>query len=338
LRFSKLFDLHNPSKRGYLRRVTSLAAVPGILVGHWTHPSGATGCTVALAPPGGMRAAATLRGRATGTRELDALDPRHLVGHADAILLTGGSAFGLGAADGVMRWLAERGRGFPVRAELAVPIVPAAVIFDLGNTGGAPLWPGPDAGAAACEAAGTVVPEGSVGAGAGATVGKAAGIARAMKGGVGTWAAQAGDVVVAALVVANAVGDVRDARGAILAGARDEHGGYLDGQRYLAQGGAPFGGAPVQRNTTLAIVATNAALDKLALEALAHAGSDALARRITPYGTLFDGDVVFAVSTATRPPASPLQAEALAAAVVAEALERAVRLARGNALTPGLAT
>jgi L-aminopeptidase/D-esterase-like protein len=216
--------------------------------------------------------------------------------------------------------------------------VPAAVIFDLGNTGGAPLWPGPDAGAAACEAAGTVVPEGSVGAGAGATVGKAAGIARAMKGGVGTWAAQAGDVVVAALVVANAVGDVRDARGAILAGARDEHGGYLDGQRYLAQGGAPFGGAPVQRNTTLAIVATNAALDKLALEALAHAGSDALARRITPYGTLFDGDVVFAVSTATRPPASPLQAEALAAAVVAEALERAVRLARGNALTPGLAT
>jgi L-aminopeptidase/D-esterase-like protein len=339
MRFSKLFDLHNPSKRGYLRRVKNLAAVSGLLVGHWTHPSGATGCSVVLAPPGGMRAAAALRGRATGTRELDALDPRHLVGHADAILLTGGSAFGLGAADGVMRWLRERGRGFPVRPELAVPIVPAAVIFDLGNTGGEPLWPGPDAGAAACDAAGTEVPEGSVGVGAGATVGKVAGIARAMKGGVGTWAAGAGDIVVAALVVTNAVGDIRDARGAILAGARDERGGFLDGQRYLAQGGAPFGAAPpVRHNTTLAVVATNAALDKLALEALARAGSDALARRITPYGTLFDGDVVFAVSTAAHRPASPLQAEALAAEVVPEALERAVRLARGTALTPGLAT
>jgi L-aminopeptidase/D-esterase-like protein len=335
---SKLFDLHNPSKRGYLRRVNGLAAVSGILVGHWTHPSGATGCTVVLAPPGGVRAAVTLRGRATGTRELDALDPRHLVGHADAILLTGGSAFGLGAADGVMRWLRERGRGFPVRAELAVPIVPAAVIFDLGNTGAEPLWPGPDAAVAACDAAAADVPEGSVGVGAGATVGKAAGIARAMKGGVGTWAARAGEVVVAALVVTNAVGDVRDDRGAILAGARDEQGGFLDCQHYLAQGGEPFGAEPpVRHNTTLAVVATNAALDKIGLEALAQAGSDALARRITPYGTLFDGDVVFAVSTAATEAASPLQAESLAAEVVPQALERAVRLARGNALTPGLA-
>ena len=319
--------------------MTSLAAVSGILVGHWTHPSGATGCTVVLAPPGGMRAAVTLRGRATGTRELDALDPRHLVGHADAILLTGGSAFGLGAADGVMRWLRERGRGFPVRAEVVVPIVPAAVIFDLGNTGAEPLWPGPDAAAAACDAAAGDVTEGSVGVGAGATVGKAAGVARAMKGGVGTWAARADDIVVSALVVTNAVGDIRDGRGAILAGARDEQGGFLDCQHYLARGGAPFGaGPPVRHNTTLAVVATNATLDKIGLAALAQAGSDALARRITPYGTLFDGDVVFAVSTAAAPPASPLQAESLAAEVVPQALERAVRLARGNALTPGLAT
>jgi L-aminopeptidase/D-esterase-like protein len=150
---------------------------------------------------------------------------------------------------------------------------------------------------------------------------------------------RAGDVVVAALVVTNAVGDVRDARGAIIAGARDERGGFLDGQRYLAQGGAPFGAGPsVRHNTTLAVVATNVALDKIALQALAHAGSDALARRITPYGTLFDGDVVFAASTAALPSASPLQAEALAAEAVSEAVERAVRLARGNALTPGLAT
>lgn len=315
----------------------SLTAVSGIHVGHWTHPNGSTGCTVILAPPGGMRAAAALRGRATGTRELDPLDPRHIVGHVDAILLTGGSAFGLGAADGVMRWLRERERGFPVRADEVVPIVPAAVIFDLGNTGAAPAWPGPDDAARACDAASVEVAEGVVGVGAGATVGKAAGLARAMKGGVGSWAERAGDVVVGALVVVNAVGDVRDARGAILAGARDGA-GFLDAQRYVAHGGQPFGPDPEpQTNTTLAVIATNATLDKTALQAVAHAGSDALARRITPYGTLFDGDVVFAASTAQVPPASPLQVEALAALAIPEALERAVRLARGNAVTPGLA-
>jgi L-aminopeptidase/D-esterase-like protein len=283
-----------------------------------------------------MRAAAALRGRATGTRELDPLDPRHIVGHVDAILLTGGSAFGLGAADGVMRWLRERKRGFPVRADEVVPIVPAAVIFDLGNTGSAPAWPGPDDAARACEAASVAVAEGAVGVGAGATVGKAAGLARAMKGGVGSWAEAAGDVVVGVLVVVNAVGDVRDARGAILAGARDGA-GFLDAQRYVARGGQPFGPDPEpQTNTTLAVIATNATLDKTALQAVAHAGSDALARRITPYGTLFDGDVVFAASTAQVSPASPLQVEALAALAVPEALERAVRLARGNAVTPGL--
>lgn len=338
-----LFGLHKPSKRDYLGRVTaepasSLTAVRGILVGHWTHPTGATGCTVVLAPPGGMRAAAVLRGRATGTREIDALDPRHIVGHIDAILLSGGSAFGLGAADGVMGWLRARGRGFPVRADEVVPIVPTAVIFDLGNTGAASAWPGPDDAARACDAAGVEIPEGAVGVGAGATVGKAAGIDRAMKGGVGSWAVRAGEVVVGALVVVNAVGDVRDARGAILAGAREANGGFLDSLRYLARGGTPFGADPEPTaNTTLAIIATNATLDKVALTALAQAGSDALARRITPYGTLFDGDVVFAASTATVPPASPLQVEALAAEAVPGALERAVRLARGSPRTPGLA-
>jgi L-aminopeptidase/D-esterase-like protein len=338
---SKLFDLHKLSKRGYLRRVTvvapapNLAAVPGIVAGHWT-PERRHRCTVVLAPPGGMRAAAALRGRATGTRELDALDPRHIAGHVDAILLTGGSAYGLGAADGVMRWLLARRRGFPVGPDIVVPIVPTAVLFDLGNTGAAPLWPGPDDAAAACEPAGRRSPKAWV-RGAGATVGKAAGIERAMKGGVGTWAVRAGDIVVGVLVAVTAVGDVRDARGAILAGARDDAGRFLDGQRYLAQGGAPFGGGRTSpRNTTLAVVATNAVLDKIALEALARTASDALARRITPYGTWFDGDVVFAASTAAFAPASPLQAEALAAEAVPEALERAVRLARGTALTPGL--
>jgi L-aminopeptidase/D-esterase-like protein len=330
------------SKRRYLRGVSAaapemnLAAVAGLRVGHWTHPSGVTGCSVVLAPPGGMRAAAAVRGRATGTRELDALDPRHVVGHVDALLLTGGSAYGLGAADGVMRWLRARGRGFPVRPGEVVPIVPTAVIFDLGGNGAEAVWPGPDDAVRACDAAATDFAEGAVGAGAGATVGKAAGIARAMKGGLGSWAVRGGKVVVGALVVVNAVGDVRDARGAILAGARDEH-GFLDAQRALALGEIPFGGGPPSpQNTTLAVVATNASLDKLALQSLAQAASDALARRITPYGTLFDGDVVFAASTAAVAPASPLQAEALVAEAVPEAVERAVRLARGTAVVPGL--
>src|SRR5881409_4318267 len=133
----------------------SLTAVRGLSVGHWTDLARATGCTVVLAPEGGMRGACAVRGRATGTRELDALHPRHLVGHIDAILLTGGSAYGLGAADGVMRWLRERGRGFPVGPAGVVPIVPTAVIFDLGNTGQPVQWPTPDDAERACDAAGT---------------------------------------------------------------------------------------------------------------------------------------------------------------------------------------
>ncbi|HTR21263.1 MAG TPA: P1 family peptidase [Gemmatimonadales bacterium] len=321
------------------RASSNLATVPGITVGHWTHPSGRTGCTVVLGPKGGMRAAAARRGRATGTRELDALDPRHLVGHADALLLTGGSAYGLGAADGVMAWLRARGRGFPVREGLVVPIVPAAVIFDLGAGMPDQVWPGPDGAAAACDAAAVEIAEGSVGVGAGATIGKAAGIVRAMKSGLGTWAARGGEVVVGALVVVNAVGDVRDEHGSIIAGARSDTGGFLDAQRYLAEGGAMFGGgeAPRSHNTTLGVVVTNAALTKIELEGLAGAAADALARCITPFATAFDGDIVFAASTAAVPPASPLHAEALAALAVPEAVRRAVRLARGVPGLPGLA-
>jgi L-aminopeptidase/D-esterase-like protein len=305
---------------------TNLAAVLGITVGHATVPAHGTGCTVVLGPPAGLRAAVALRGRATGTRELDALSPRHLVERVDAVLLAGGSAYGLGAADGVMRWLRERGRGLPVGLAGTVPIVPTAVIFDLGNLARPVGWPGPDDGYRACEAAGTDIAEGAVGVGIGATVGKAAGIDKMMNAGLGTWAARAGDVVVGALVVVNAVGDVRDARGDIIAGARGPDGRFLDSLRYLAEGGAPFGDATrLSRNTTLAVVATNATLDRVQLEALAQAGSDALARRITPYGTLYDGDVVFAVSTAAVPAASPLQVEALAALAVPQAVERAVQ-------------
>jgi L-aminopeptidase/D-esterase-like protein len=267
-----------------------------------------------------------LRGRATGTREIDPLSPRHLVERIDAICLAGGSAFGLGAADGVMRWLRERGRGLPVGPLGTIPIVPTAVIFDLGNVGKPVGWPGPDDGYRACDAAGEEFAEGAIGVGTGATVGKATGIDKMMPAGLGTWAARAGDVVVGVLAVLNAVGDVRDARGEIIAGARGPDGRFLDSLRFLAEGGAPFGDPErLTRNTTLAVIATNAALDRVQLEALAQAGSDALARRITPYGTLYDGDVVFAVSTAAVPAASALQVEALAALAVPTAVERAVR-------------
>src|SRR6059036_544194 len=201
----------------------SLTAVRGISVGHWTDLERATGCSVVLGPERGMRAACAVRGRATGTRELDALHPRHVVDRIDAVLLTGGSAFGLGAADGVMRWLKERGRGLPVGSAGIVPIVPTAVIFDfdLAPGGKADRWPTADDAYRACAAAGSDIAEGTVGAGTGATVGKVLGPRRAMKGGVGTWASRGeGDVVVGALVVLNAVGNILDGAGRVLAGAR----------------------------------------------------------------------------------------------------------------------
>ena len=316
----------------------SITDVAGISVGHWTDRARPTGCTVVLCPPGGARAASAARGRATGTRELDPLDPRHAVGHIDALLLTGGSAYGLGAAQGVMEWLRARHRGFPIRGDIVVPIVPAAVIFDLQTTTGAPTWPSPGDAGKACDAASADVAEGSVGAGAGATVGKALGLEGAMKGGLGTASARAADIVVGALVVVNAVGDVRDGAGAIIAGARSADGTFADAVRYFASGGAPFGAAAAAQHTTLAVVATNAELDKIGLQALAHAANDALARRITPFGTAFDGDITFAISTAATAAASPLQVEALAALAVPEAVERAVRSARGiPGVVPGLA-
>jgi len=307
---------------------TNLAAVAGITVGHANVPAHGTGCTVILGPPAGLRAAVALRGRATGTREIDPLSPRHLVERIDAILFTGGSAFGLGAADGVMRWLRERSRGLPVGPLGTIPIVPTAVIFDLGNAGKPVGWPGPDDGYRACDAASEDFAEGAIGVGTGATVGKAAGIEKMMPAGLGTWAERSGDVVVGVLTVLNAVGDVRDARGEIIAGARGPDGRFIDSMKFLAEGGAPFGDPErLTRNTTLAVIATNADVSRVQLEQLALAGSDALARRITPYGTLYDGDVIFAVSTAAVPAASPLQVEALAALAVPTAVERAVRRA-----------
>lgn len=313
---------------------SQITDVAGILVGHSTDRDSGTGCTVVLAPEEGMRAAVHIRGRATGTREFDALSPRHLVPRIHALLLTGGSAFGLVAADGAMRWLAEHDRGFDAGVGV-VPIVPSAVIFDLAF--GSMCWPQPDDGYRACETAQQKVEEGSVGAGTGATVGKAFGITSAMKSGVGTWAEARGEVVVGSLAVVNAFGDVRDGRGAILAGARGEN-GFLDARRYLADGGAPGGSfARAGTNTTLVVVATNARLERQELRSVAEMTADALAQRITPVGTQYDGDVIFAVSAGDVTPATALSVELLAQEATAMAIERSVRMAVGTEEIPGLA-
>ena len=306
----------------------------GLRVGHATDAAGATGVTV-IRGDGAFRAAAALLGRATGTRELDALSPHHLVDRVDAIVLTGGSAYGLGCADGVMRWMEERGRGFDVRVGV-VPIVPAAVIFDLGPLGSPKARPTPEMAYDACDRAAPTFEEGSVGAGTGATVGKGAGIERAMKGGIGAHVERDGDLAVAALAVLNALGDVRDASGAIIAGGRAEGGGFVDVARAISHGMAAGPRAPVG-NTTLALVATNAALPRLALAQVARVAEAALARRITPVGTTFDGDVIFAAAPLEGPAVAALQVEALAVRALEMAVERAVRTAKGRDGVPGLA-
>jgi len=303
---------------------TSLTSVPGIRVGHARSADGATGCTVVLGP---FRGAVEIRGLATGTREMDALSPHHLVETVDAVLLTGGSAFGLAAADGVMSWLAERGRGFPTGVT-PVPIVPAAVIFDL-----TPGGPRPDAtmGSGACDdATDDPVREGRVGAGSGATVGKLAGPAGAAPGGVGSWAVSVGAHRVGALAVVNALGDVRDAEGRIIAGARDPAGEVVDSMTLLASGkpGPSGGGLPgvtPGTNTTLAVVATDAPVSRTDLGRVARMAANAMARRITPVHTPFDGDVVMALSTHTDTAAAadPAWLTALGAAAQ-EALEEAI--------------
>jgi L-aminopeptidase/D-esterase-like protein len=313
----------------------AITDVPGILVGHATDAVGATGCTVVLGPPDGMPCTVFVRGRATGSRELDACRPESLAGRVDAILLTGGSAYGLAAADGVMRWMEQQGRGFRIGVGV-VPIVPAAVVFDLMPLGRFAARPTPELGAAACAAAGTAVVEGSVGAGTGTTVGKALGIEHAMKGGVGSWSERSGDVVVGAIAVVNAFGDVHDASGGILAGARREDGSFAGAAAFLASGGRPGAYLSAAHHTTLVVVATNAALDRVVLGGVARAGADALARRIAPSGTAVDGDIVFACAAGTVT-APAMQVEQMARAATEMAVERAVRMARGRDGIPGLA-
>ncbi|HSL71900.1 MAG TPA: P1 family peptidase [Longimicrobiales bacterium] len=302
----------------------SLTAVPGLRVGHAQDETARTGCTVIVGP---FRGAAYVCGFATGTRELGVLDPNHLAPRADALLLTGGSAFGLAAADGVMKWLEERGLGFD--AGIArVPLVPAAVIFDLA-TGSADRRPDAAMGRAACEAASAApVAEGAVGAGCGATVGKILGPQGAQPGGVGSWAVMLGTYTVAALAVVNAFGDVLRADGSIMAGAQSPDGSFVNAAELLRRGLATPDFARAQQmtpsNTTLAAVATDAPLDRTELAALAHQSANALARRIAPVFTPFDGDIVFALSTANEPASIDAPARAALAAAAQFALEVAI--------------
>ena len=275
----------------------SLTDVPGIQVGHWTNLEAATGCTVVLCTQGAV-AGVDVRGGAPGTRETDLLDPLCVVERVHAVLLGGGSAFGLAAADGVMQWLEERGIGYNVGVA-KVPIVPAAILFDLG-LGSASVRPTAASGYAACKAANDgAVAQGNVGAGAGATVGKLLGPLRAMKGGLGCASRQIeGGVIVAALVAVNAVGNIVDPQtGQVIAGARAVNGnGFVADPALLSHSASSIAEMAAGMNTTLAVVATNAALGKAGATKVAQMAHDGLARAIRPVHTHFDGDTVFALS------------------------------------------
>ncbi len=307
----------------------SITDVQGLKVGHNTDSRRPTGCTVVLCEAG-VTCGVDVRGAAPGTRETDLLAPGNLVDRVHAVLLAGGSAFGLDAAGGVMRWLDEHGHGFAV-GPARVPIVPAAVLFDLW-VGDARIRPDAQAGFAACEAASDLAPaQGCVGAGAGATVGKLFGIAHAMKGGIGTASLEVNGVRIAALVAVNAAGDVIDpATARVVAGSRQ-----LDGRTprritaALARGLMPpniLAGAA----TTIGIVATDVALDKAQCARLATMSHDGLARCIDPVHTASDGDTMFALATGSNRRTLPLTVlGALAAEVTQRAVLNGVRAATG---------
>ena len=315
-----------------------LTAVAGLRVGHFTDARRPTGCTVVLCD-GGAVAGVDVRGAAPGTRETELLAPVNSVDRVHAILLAGGSAFGLDAAGGVVRWLDDRGIGIavgPKRGDgspITVPIVPAAILFDLW-IGDASIRPDASAGHAACEAASRDRPaEGNVGAGSGASIGKLFGIDRAMRGGLGTASISAGGVTVAALVAVNAMGDVVDPHtGRLVAGARiaSDDNALLDTAAALRRGEWPPSLLLQQSGaaTTLAIVATDAVQTKAEASKTARMAHDGLARTIRPVHTMSDGDVVFALATgASGRRVHTTLLGALAAEALAEAVVRGVRAA-----------
>ncbi len=306
--------------------------VDGIKVGHFTEARRPTGCTVVLYERGAV-AGVDVRGSAPGTRETDLLKPTNLVDKVNAVILSGGSAFGLDSATGVMRYLEEHDAGFATAAG-KVPIVPAAILYDL-NVGDAKIRPNADAGYRACtNAKAGPVEEGSVGAGAGATIGKLGG-GRPMKGGIGTSSIKLPNgIVVAAIVAVNCVGDVVDPKtGKIVAGARTADGkGFLDIVETYRSGrgvtASPSSTAPPGQNTTIGVVATNARFDKTQMTKIAEMAHDGMARAINPTHTPSDGDTLFALSTGAVTAANLTAIGALAAEAVSEAILRGVKKAK----------
>jgi len=310
---------------------TEYAVVDGITIGHHTLDARPTGCTVILAD-GGAVGGVDVRGGAPGTREIALLDPVNTVSQVNAVVLSGGSAFGLDAFSGTMRWLDERGIGYPVGAAGVVPIVTGAILFDLGVGGNPKIRPGPDCGYAAAEAASADWPaEGTVGAGTGATVGKMGGPGRSMKGGIGvSRLTLPNGLTVAAVVAVNAVGDVIDpATGQVVAGVLSEDGSELADARTLLRTGVQTQDSPRQ-NTTIGVVMTNATLTKAEVTKMAQMGQDGFARAIYPAHTPSDGDALFSLATGRFDgDVSIATLGALAADAVAEAILRAVREATG---------
>ena len=309
---------------------SAITDVLGIEVGHFTDSRRPTGCTVIITRAGAV-GGVDVRGAAPGTRETDLLHPSNLVDRVHAVLLAGGSAWGLDAAAGVMHWLEEHQIGLDVKYGL-VPIVPAAVLFDL-PVGDASIRPDAASGYAACATASRDAPaEGNVGAGAGALVGKLFGIARAMRGGVGSASITVDGITVGALVVCNALGDVVDpSTGDVIAGARTADGKrLLNIREAIIRGESP---TPLLAgtNTTIGVVATDAILTKAQAHRLAQVSHDGLARAINPVHTLSDGDTMFALGTgASGKTAGMMVLSTLAAEVTARAIVRAVRAAKGT--------
>lgn len=322
----------------------SIVDVPGIELGNAQDPMGLTGCTVVLCRRGAV-AGVDVRGSAPGTRETDLLDPVNLVQRVHAVILAGGSAFGLDAASGAMRFLEEKRIGFRA-GNVKVPIVPAAILFDLG-LGSSRARPDADMGYAACQAASrSPFPEGNVGAGCGASVGKLFGNALAMKSGLGTASLKLGRVVVGAVIAVNCLGDVIDPKtGAIVAGLRSGHVGPLrvGGGDYFADSlacmrsalGRGVLGLAARSNTVIGVVATDAALTKSEATKVAQMAQDGIARAVRPAHTMLDGDALFALSTG-RKGADISLLGAYAAEVVSQAILRAVRSAGPAGGLPGL--
>jgi L-aminopeptidase/D-esterase-like protein len=308
-------------------------SLAGVKVGHATHPDHLTGLTVFLCPEGSV-GGADVRGPAPGTREIALLSPMKKVSRIDAILLSGGSAFGLSAADGVVRYLAEREIGYPTPLK-NIPIVSAAIVYDL-LLGGGLVFPNADMAYDACLSAGKMpIEQGNVGAGAGVIVGGWGGPAAMMKGGFGIASYKAGDLEVCAAAVVNSSGDVIDNDGQVLAGARGQDGAWLVEEDPWRQFFMPSSEVPPTQ-TTLVVVMTNARLDKIGANLLAMRAQDGIAISVQPAHTSVDGDVTFAVATGKVEAAVDLVGN-MAVAAVSEAIRSGVRHAKTVGALPGLA-